>query len=208
MISLCIGLLLASGAKAMDMSSSSGSSSSESMAMMLPYLHFTGGDYLFFDTVAPTSRGAIAGACIALAVLAILERAVAGARGIFALHVLHRQRALLWQRQSPRLVASETETPRVETKLGIEEASAATSSSRASPAFTIQPLSAQRPRSMAPFLWSYELARGAMFVIQSFFVYTIMLAVMSFNAAYIISIIAGTAIGEVLFGRFIAEHTH
>lgn len=83
-------LVYASIVGAMDMSSSSGSSSSGSMSMMVPYLHFTGGDYLFFDTLAPTSNGAIAGACLALAVLAILERAVAGVKGIFVLHVLHR----------------------------------------------------------------------------------------------------------------------
>lgn len=75
-------------AKAMDMPDSSSSSSSESM--MIPYLHFTGGDYLFFVGVAPTSSGAIAGACIALVVLAILERVVAAARGIFTLKVLDR----------------------------------------------------------------------------------------------------------------------
>ncbi|KAG8691908.1 hypothetical protein FRC11_005701 [Ceratobasidium sp. 423] len=74
----------------MDMNGSSTSSSSETMMMMIPYLHFTGGDYLFFSAVAPTSKGAIAGACIVLAVLAILERAVAGARGIFASYALKR----------------------------------------------------------------------------------------------------------------------
>jgi hypothetical protein len=57
---------------------------------MIPYLHFTGGDYLFFAGLAPTSNGAIAGACIVLVILAILERAVAGARGIFALKVADR----------------------------------------------------------------------------------------------------------------------
>jgi copper transporter 1 len=58
--------------------------------MMIPYLHFTGGDYLFFVGLAPTSKGAIAGACIVLVILSILERAVAGARGIFALKVIDR----------------------------------------------------------------------------------------------------------------------
>jgi copper transporter 1 len=199
--SLLIYMLLVSIAGAMDMSgssSSSSNSSSELMEMMVPYLHFTGGDYLFFGTVAPTSNGAIAGACIFLAVLAILERAVAGARGIFALHVPHRlvdstqhsvgyvthrlhhyfrQRALFRQGQSARPTAVEKETSCSEGNLRIEVSTVATGS-QVPPAFNIKPLSAQRQRTMTPFLWRYELVRGGLFIVQSFFVYVIMLAVM------------------------------
>ncbi|CUA73712.1 hypothetical protein RSOLAG22IIIB_01227 [Rhizoctonia solani] len=192
----------------MDMDGSSSSSSSETMAMMIPYLHFTGGDYLFFDTIAPTSKGAIAGACIVLAALAILERAVAGARGIFALYVIHRQKKLFQPKETDAQFIFAQEKVSHEGKITEIEGSTTATGSRASPASIIRPLPAQRQRSMTPLLWPYELARGGLFIVQSFLVYAIMLAVMSFNASYIISIIVGTGIGEILFGRFSVEQTH
>ena len=54
--------------------------------MMTPYLHFTGGDNLFFKSWSPSSHGAIAGASIALVVLAILERLLFSVRGVLEAH--------------------------------------------------------------------------------------------------------------------------
>jgi len=54
--------------------------------MMIPYLHFTGGDALYFHSWTPKSAGAIAGACIGLALIAILERYVAALRGTLDSH--------------------------------------------------------------------------------------------------------------------------
>jgi solute carrier family 31 (copper transporter), member 1 len=51
------------------------------LAMTIPYLHFTGGDYLYFKSWQPSSHGAIAGASIALVILAILERLLHATRG-------------------------------------------------------------------------------------------------------------------------------
>jgi copper transporter 1 len=54
--------------------------------MMIAYLHFTGGDYLWLSLWAPSSRGEIAAACIGLFLMAILERLVAATRTMFDLH--------------------------------------------------------------------------------------------------------------------------
>lgn len=59
-------------------------------ATMVPYFHFTPGDHLFLKAWVPKSAGAIAGACIGLFFLAILERWLAGMRGVFELHWKHR----------------------------------------------------------------------------------------------------------------------
>ncbi|KAF8761724.1 Ctr copper transporter family [Rhizoctonia solani] len=198
-------VFLVSGVQAMDMSGSSSSSSSGAMAMMIPYLHFTGGDYLFFDAVAPASRGAIAGACIVLAILAVTERAIAGIRGIFTMYVA--EGIVSWGTAGERLAVVSGEPPCTGKVIEIDVSTGSTGS-QASSEFTICPLPAQRKRSMPPFSWSYELTRGGLFIVQSFFVYAIMLGVMTFNAAYIISIVAGTAVGEILFGRFAAGQTH
>ena len=42
--------------------------------MMKPWLHLTKGDYLFFDTVAPSSPGAIFGACLILFLVGVFDR--------------------------------------------------------------------------------------------------------------------------------------
>ena len=55
--------------------------SSQLVMMMTPYLHFTGGDHLYFKSWHPSSHGAIAGASIALLILAILERFLHATRG-------------------------------------------------------------------------------------------------------------------------------
>lgn len=57
---------------------------------MTPYLHFTGGDYLYFPAWVPTTPGAIAGACVGLFFLALFERWFAALRGVFENHWRHR----------------------------------------------------------------------------------------------------------------------
>ena len=65
---------------AMDMSPSSNDTSAMEV-MMTPWLHFVGGDNLFFKKVHPSSGGAIVGACFVLVLVAIFERWVSGMRG-------------------------------------------------------------------------------------------------------------------------------
>ncbi|KIJ68748.1 hypothetical protein HYDPIDRAFT_173400 [Hydnomerulius pinastri MD-312] len=130
---------------------SDGSSSMD--MMMIPWLHFSGGDFLLFKTWQPTSNGAIAGACIALVAFCILERWLAAFRRSQEL----RWRASIVVRTNPRLIP--------------------------------------------PFIPSHDIPRGIIQAFQSTFSYALMLAVMTFNAAYIISIILGLGIGEILFGR-------
>ncbi len=60
--------------------------SSSGSGMMIPYLHFTGGDFLIFSSWAPTSPGAIAGACFVLILIALVERLLAAMRSLLDLH--------------------------------------------------------------------------------------------------------------------------
>ncbi|KAF9241278.1 Ctr copper transporter family-domain-containing protein [Melanogaster broomeanus] len=53
---------------------------------MLPYLHFTSGDNLWFPGWVPKSAGAMVGACIGIFLLALLERWVAASRALIELH--------------------------------------------------------------------------------------------------------------------------
>lgn len=58
------------------------SSNTSVTTSMIPWLHFDGGDHLIFQSLAPTSKGAIAGACIILVLLSLLERWIAGSRAV------------------------------------------------------------------------------------------------------------------------------
>ncbi|KAF8836541.1 CTR copper uptake transporter [Paxillus ammoniavirescens] len=56
------------------------------MGNMLPYLHFTPGDTLWFIGWVPSSTGAMVGACIGLFLLALVERWVAACRALMEFH--------------------------------------------------------------------------------------------------------------------------
>lgn len=163
----------------MDMNSSSDSSDDSTMMMMVPYLHFTGGDALFFKSITPSSNGAIAGAAIFLFFFAIAERYVVAMRAV--LEVKWRQRV------KDRLAALEVlSTDDDSNDLKVDH--------------TTRP-SMLKSRLVVPFIVSHDVMRGLMYTIQSFFHFALMLAVMTFQAAYIITIIAGLGVGEIIFGR-------
>ncbi|KAF9821861.1 hypothetical protein IEO21_00291 [Rhodonia placenta] len=170
--------------------------SSMDMMMMTPYLHFTGGDNLLFKTLMPSSHGAIAGACLVLIAIAIFERWVAATRGILTDH--WRRRILLTTiiRAFSILAGchpandSQASSPSLENKdngLDIEE----------------------RPiRTVEPFMLSHDLPRGVLYALQALLAYLLMLSVMTFQAAYIIAIVLGLGLGEVLFGRLGGRDNH
>ncbi|KAF7797825.1 hypothetical protein EIP86_009031 [Pleurotus ostreatoroseus] len=60
------------------------------MGQMLPYLHFTPGDMLWFMGWTPISSGAMVGTCIAFVLLGILERWIAASKAVMHAHWLHR----------------------------------------------------------------------------------------------------------------------
>lgn len=172
--------------------------------MMVPYLHFTGGDNLYFKSLRPSSHGAIAGACIVLVLLAIFDRWLSAMRGVAQARWTQRARALT-VRATPSSSQPTIGDDWVATKDGEEQAVGVTRlpterSSLVSPA--------RASRSSPPFIASHDIPRGIAFACQALIGYTLMLAVMTFQAAYIISIVAGLGIGEVAFGRLGSAPSH
>ncbi|CCM02199.1 uncharacterized protein FIBRA_04279 [Fibroporia radiculosa] len=177
-------------------SMSTGMPSGMSMMMdtMTPYLHFTGGENLLFKTWTPSSHGAIAGACIGLVALAIFERWVSAMRLLLVCH--WRQRTLAYMQGA--LSADSPASTSDEKAADIEEVHASSLSDKA----LHSPFSFKRSlRTIEPFIWSHDIPRGALYAFQALLAYALMLAVMTFQAAFIISIILGLGIGEILFGR-------
>lgn len=163
--------------------------------MMTPWLHFSGGDYLIFKTWIPESKGAIAGACIALVAFCILERWIAALRRQMEVQWGSRALALILQKQrNPNDVHVDNKPKALSDKIdAIEEGLSS---------LPTTPVTARsHPRLVPPFIPLHDITRGIFQAVQSLFSYTLMLAVMTFNASYIISIVLGLAIGEVLFGR-------
>jgi|SRR5882762_1051694 copper transporter 1 len=58
---------------------------------MIPYLHFTPGDNLWFLGWVPRSAGAMVGTCIGLFLLALVERWIAASRAVMEAHWIKRQ---------------------------------------------------------------------------------------------------------------------
>jgi len=164
------------------------------MGMMTPWLHFTGGDNLFFKSLTPSSKGALAGAALVLFFIAVFERFLAAKRVACELEWRERAKALIAAQNAPTK-DSDAECCNV----GNSEQSSVATPTR---------------RKIPPFIVSHDLARGAFQATQALVRFAIMLAIMTFQAAYIITIIIGFGIGEVIFGRQIAldvqgqYHTH
>ncbi|KAG1777435.1 Ctr copper transporter [Suillus placidus] len=160
---------------------------------MTPWLHFSGGDYLIFKTWIPESKGAIAGACIALVAFCILERWIAALRRQMEVQWGSRL-AMLKHTRNPNDTHVDNKPKDLSDKIdAIEEGLSS---------LPITPVTvSSQPRLVPPFIPMHDITRGIFQAVQSLFSYTLMLAVMTFNASYIISIVLGLAIGEVLFGR-------
>ncbi|KAG0697168.1 Ctr copper transporter [Suillus ampliporus] len=165
--------------------------------MMTPWLHFSGGDYLIFKTWQPESKGAIAGACIGLVVFCILERWIAALRRQMEIQWGSRALALiLKEKRDPSDIQNDDKAKDAISSDEIDVIEEALTSRQTTPV-TVR----NRQRTVPPFIPMNDIPRGIFHGVQSLFSYVLMLAVMTFNASYVISIILGLAIGEVVFGR-------
>lgn len=53
---------------------------------MLMWFHFTPGDNLWFQGWVPSSAGAMAGTCVGLFLLAVVDRWIGACRGVMEMH--------------------------------------------------------------------------------------------------------------------------
>ncbi|KAI6133338.1 Ctr copper transporter [Pisolithus croceorrhizus] len=121
--------------------------------------------------------------------------AIAGASiAIFAFGILHRSLAALRRSREDHW---RTRTLALLSKLPARTLSSST------------PDHAKSEGPIPPFIPSHDIPRGIIHAIQTAFSYILMLIVMTFNVAYIIPVILGLGVGEVLFGRIAQEaNTH
>lgn len=180
------------------MNSGSNTSAMGDMSMV-PFFHWAGGDYLLFQAWSPTSPGAIAGASFGLVCLALFDRWLAATRGALDNHWRHKGLAMA----SRPLNYSGKSLPSPTNETSDKSSLNADSADDSNP---LAPLTNRRgtvtlTRTVPPFIWAHDLPRGLLHAGQSLLSYALMLAVMTFNAAYVISIVVGLGMGEAIFGR-------
>ncbi|KAF7303936.1 CTR copper uptake transporter [Mycena indigotica] len=157
-------------ANGMDMSMDDG------MAMangtMMPMLHFSLGDTLYFEGWVPQTRAALFGACVGLFLLAIVDRWLAAVRSLAEAG---------WRREVTKRLGADCDDDKNKKAQGL-----------------IRRIRLQAP----PFVLAHDLTRGLLHALQAALGFAFMLAVMTFQAAYIITILGGLGVGEMLFGRY------
>ncbi|KAF9553358.1 hypothetical protein CPC08DRAFT_234169 [Agrocybe pediades] len=152
-------------------------------ATMTPYLHFSAGDTLWFLGWVPQSKGAIGGACVGLFLLGLVDRWLAAIRSTANTY---------WR-----------------TRGQIAMANRLNSSNAARPANRSVLSRSVGTRYIPPFILSHDLSRGILHAAQMALNFAFMLVVMTYQVAFILSIVIGLGVGEMIFGRYIyAAHSH
>ncbi|EME87625.1 uncharacterized protein MYCFIDRAFT_127225 [Pseudocercospora fijiensis CIRAD86] len=177
----------------------SGSSSSMSTSMVFTTDHSTP---LYSSAWTPSTTGAYAGTCIFLIVLGIISRVLQAYR-----HVLETK----WHDKAVKRryvkVASESASERVDPSM--EKSDEAVLTTRGMDE-SVRVLHAGRSAVQSkPWRFSTDLPRASIYVVQAGVAYLMMLAVMTLNVGYFLSVLAGLFVGELAVGRYtVIEDEH
>ncbi|THH16048.1 hypothetical protein EUX98_g9366 [Antrodiella citrinella] len=158
---------------------------------MLTYLHFTSGDNLWFLGWVPKSSGAMVGACVGMLLLGILDRWIAACRAVMEMHWAKRGLILEVNRRNAKGLPVATPT-----------------SERFSTTTSGQFVNALTMRTVSPFVFWHDFTRGFMYFGQASLQFAFMLAIMTFQLGFILSLVVGLGIGETLFGRYASHAVH
>lgn len=187
------------------------------MGMLLGF-HATPFDQLWFAGWIPQTNGAMVGACVGLFLLAVIDRWVAAIRGLCEVWWKQRTDAILANKYAnppAALLASlardssdEKEKKSTTSDADVEDCC----SPNDVPVLTYRQIPPPFPtrfshmeRLIPPFIASQDIPRGGLQVVQAALGYALMLAFMTFNWGYVLAILMGLGVGEVLFGRY-ANH--
>ncbi|KAK9238641.1 Ctr copper transporter family-domain-containing protein [Lipomyces kononenkoae] len=176
-----------SAVMAMSTSTASSMSSDPSMSMSSMSFHNSVSDFLFANAWTPSTRGQYAGTCIFLIVLAVIYRLI---------HVLKHRMERYYNalaRQYARSISISTASLQTD-KDGTFEKSVAEAN--------VKPDRPLQFRNIRPWRLSTDFPLALVQFFLSGVGYLLMLAVMTFNVGYFLSVIGGIFLGELLFGRF------
>ncbi|RAO66896.1 uncharacterized protein BHQ10_002908 [Talaromyces amestolkiae] len=178
----------------MSSSASSSSSSTMTMAMVFTNSHSTP---LFSSAWTPTTSGQYAGTCIFLIILAIIGRCLmafkaAMERRWLGIALDRRYVVVAGKKTESALPDVDTDTIKTGTLTcrGVDE--------------TVRVVR-QVTTETQPWRFSVDLPRAALAFVVVGVSYLLMLAVMTMNVGYFMSVLAGTFIGELAVGRYIVH---
>ncbi|KAJ4321089.1 hypothetical protein N0V84_005558 [Fusarium piperis] len=176
--------------------SSHGSSSSSIMAMVFQTQRQTP---LYSDSWTPESAGAYAGTCIFLAILAIIARCLVAFKTVMEARWLDREAARRYVAVNGKLplaeqIASGPDARRMTlTENGVEETVVVVERKRA---------------ATRPWRFSVDPVRACLDTVIVGIGYLLMLAVMTMNVGYFLSVLAGVFVGSLAVGRYTQSVEH
>ncbi|KAG9515539.1 Ctr copper transporter, partial [Aureobasidium melanogenum] len=186
-----------SAAASTGMSGMSSMSGMGSMSMVFTTAHNTP---LYSKAWTPTSTGAYAGTCIFLIVLAIISRLLQAWR-----HTLEQKFHDKAMKRRYVVVRGEQEGEQ-----SLDEPEAAKEISEKQAILTSRGLdekvrvitATSRSKETTPWRITTELPRACVYTLQAGLGYLLMLAVMTLNVGYFLSVLAGLFVGELAIGRY------
>ncbi|KAH0168637.1 Ctr copper transporter, partial [Aureobasidium melanogenum] len=186
-----------SAAASTGMSAMSSMSGMGSMSMVFTTAHNTP---LYSKAWTPTSTGAYAGTCIFLIVLAIISRLLQAWR-----HTLEQKFHDKAMKRRYVVVRGEQEGEQ-----SLDEPEAAKEISEKQAILTSRGLdekvrvitATSRSKETTPWRITTELPRACVYTLQAGLGYLLMLAVMTLNVGYFLSVLAGLFVGELAIGRY------
>jgi len=175
-----------------------------STGTMLNYLHFpssSSGDTLWFPGWVSHAFGGggagrwggVGGVCVGLFLLALAERCVAGVEGVA-------RRG--WERRAHAL------HPPAPTSAPTTAAAACKTRGHSSITSRLPSMSIILGLGQGRFIPAHDFPRAIFHVVRALIGVLFMWTVMTFQVAFILSIIVGLGVGEVLFGRYANSQAH
>ncbi|BGP26630.1 copper transporter [Rhodotorula toruloides] len=196
------------GGMKMDSMNMGMSNSTSAMMMSTFFTTSLGSANVWFSGWTPTTAGETFGACFGLFLLAILSRFFSAVKACAEVAWLHsyQQQSRAGQRRGPIALPDSIPVPPDMASPSAVSSSLQKETSRDSPApsYPSSSPSSRQPLFSAPFSLAIDLPRSLLFGLQGFIAYLLMLAVMTYNAYFLIAILLGLVAGEMAFGRYIA----
>ncbi|KAG5298515.1 low affinity copper transporter [Histoplasma ohiense] len=175
------------------------SSSDPGLAMVMVFQNIQATP-LFSNAWTPRSAGAYAGTCIFLLLLAVLFRALIAVK----IQLDRRWAAAAYSRRYVVVAGQTPEAERIQNDPNASTANLVTSNGVEEKVKVIR-----RPLNRTPpFRFSVDLPRAALVMVIAGVGYLLMLAVMTMNIGYFMSILAGVFVGDLAVGRFGSSETH
>ncbi|KAJ9612457.1 hypothetical protein H2200_004054 [Cladophialophora chaetospira] len=181
----------------MDMSSSnSDSMSSMSMPMVFTTSHHTP---LYGNGWTPSSGGGYAGTCIFLVILAIFLRLLFAGKAILE----QKWSIAARDRRYVRVQGRTTEAGRIDQDPDAKDGALITVNGVEENVKVVQ-----ARMGFTPFRLSVDVPRAALTTLIAAVAYLLMLAVMTYNVGYFLSVLLGVFLGELAVGRYAQSDDH